>query len=292
MKNILVLTDFSDRARSAAEYAVQVAAHVKANVLLCHALELTEQLTYPLADHLILKNQAMKRLKEVGIHLNELISKNGDPDLFRPTITYFNDLDMLTDVADKVILNYKIDLVVIGSHKTSSMARFFSGSHTNDILDDLKCPILLVPENVTYRPVQNIAYATDLTFNNSKVIGYLAKIASLFGAKIFIDHISPLDLPLTILEKEVEYSVKEQMDKINVDLTYRTIKGVNITKGLLEISDPEKVDILTLVHKRYDFFEGLFHSSVSKQLAHTTKVPLLVMPYSFSLSEGDLMASV
>ena len=288
MKNILVLTDFSDRAKSAAEYAMHMALKIRANIFLCHALEVTEQLTYPVADHLILRNQTIKRLREVGMHLHQMLSNEEQTVTFCPSISYINDLDMLTEVAGKVVDGKMIDLVIIGSNKQKGLSRFFMGSHTNDILDSINRPVLIVPENTRFKGIRNIAYATDLTFNNSKVISYLAQFAKPFNAEISVKHISPLDLPLSQAEKAVEYSIIEQMDEVNTRLSYNTIKGDNVPKGLMEISDVEKVDILTLVHKRYDFFEGLFHSSISKQLAHSTKIPLLVMPYSFSFSSGEL----
>jgi nucleotide-binding universal stress UspA family protein len=289
MKNILVLTDFSERAKSAAEYATRLAVRIEANILLCHALEITEQLTYPLADHLVLKNQAMKRLKEVGMHLQNFVP--GISGTFRPSISYINDVDMLTEVADKLVDNYSVDLVVIGTSKSQGLTRFFFGSHTNDVLDHIKCPVLLIPEKASFKPIKNIAYATDLTFDNSKVIRYLASLAKPFNSEISVNHISPLDLPLTDKEKALERSIIEQMDTIAIQLTYRTIKGDSVSKGILDLVDSQQVDLLTLVHKRYDFFEGLFHSSISKQLAQSTKVPLLVMPYIYSLDEAELVSS-
>jgi len=288
MKNILVLTDFSDRAKSAAEYAMHMAIKVKANIFLCHALEVTEQLTYPVTDHLILRNQTIKRLREIGMHLHQMLSNEEERVTFCPSISYINDLDMLTEVARTVVDGKSIDLVIIGSNKPKGLSRFFMGSHTNDILDNINRPVLIVPEGTTYNGIRNIAYATDLTFNNTKVISYLARLAKPFGAEISVKHISPLDLPLSRDEKAIEYSITEQMDEENIKLTYNAIKGDNVPRGLMELSDTENVDILTLVHKRYEFFEGLFHSSISKQLAHSTKVPLLVMPYSFSFHSGDL----
>jgi nucleotide-binding universal stress UspA family protein len=289
MKNILVLTDFSERARAASVYALQLASSIRANVVLCHALEITEQLTYPLADHLNLRNQTMKRLKEVGIYLQQFQPQNDED--YKPSITYVNDLDMIAEVAQKVIDNHSVQLVVIGSPKSHGFSRFFSGSHTNNILDHVKCPVLLVPEYAEFKPIRSIAYATDLTFDNSAVISYLATLAEPFNSEISVTHISVLDMPLTFTESEIEESIIEQLYDSKVQLTYRTIKGDNVPKGLLALSDAEKVDILTLVHKRYDFFGGLLHSSVSKQMAQTTKIPLLVMPYVFSLSEPMLTPS-
>ena len=75
MKNILVLTDFSDRANVAAEYAMNLAITGQANIVLCHALVITEQLAYPLADHMVLRNKTMKRLRDLGSQLAEIHSQ-------------------------------------------------------------------------------------------------------------------------------------------------------------------------------------------------------------------------
>ena len=151
--------------------------------------------------------------------------------------------------------------------------------------------VLIVPENAYFKDIRNITYGTDLTFDNSTVISYLAKLGKSFNAEISVNHISPLNLPLSESEKAVENSIVEQLHEEDVRLTYNTIKGDNVPKGLLEISNSDKVDILTLVHKRYDFFEGLFHISISKQLAHSTKVPLLVMPYAYSFDDQELISA-
>lgn len=286
MKNILVLTDFSDMAKSAAMYAMSLATNMKANITLCHALEITEQLTYPLADHLVLRNQAMKRLKEVSIHLKEL---NTGSDGFKPTITYINDLDMLPEVVNKVIQSNAIDLAVIGAQKSNNISKFFFGSHTDDILDNLSCPVLIVPKNAAFEPVQNIFYATDLTFDNSKVIEFLAKMAKPFDAGISINHISPLELP--IFDEEVNYYVDQSSGERHLNIYYTTIKGDNVPDSIKKAAEKRNVNILAVVHKRYQFFEGLFHSSISKHLAQSTNVPLLVLPYSFSLLE-DLKETV
>lgn len=286
MKNILVLTDFSDMAKSAAMYAMSLATAMKANITLCHALEITEQLTYPLADHLVLRNQAMKRLKEVSIHLKEL---DAGSDGFKPTITYINDLDMLPEVVNKVIRSSAIDLAVIGEQKSGNISKFFFGSHTDDILDNLSCPVLIVPQNATFEPLQNIFYATDLTFDNSKVVEFLAKMAKPFAAGISINHISPLELPVS--DEEVNYYVDRSSSGPQPNICYTTIKGDNVPESIKRVVEKRNVNILAVVHKRYQFFEGLFHNSISKQLAQSTNVPLLVLPYSFSLHE-DLKETV
>ncbi len=103
MKNILILTDFSDRAQNAANYAAHLAGALNANLILCHALEVKEQLTYPLADHLTMQNETMKQLKVVAEGLHDLVLRAVGEQKACPAISLINDLDVLTDVVEKIV---------------------------------------------------------------------------------------------------------------------------------------------------------------------------------------------
>lgn len=287
MKTILVLTDFSNRAGYAAEYATHIALKTKANLLLCHAMELTSELAdgvelnWPIADHLVQKKEeCTRKLEELTKHLEKLtVLDSGD---FNPSIDYVTDFGLLAEVAESIIKERAVDFVVIGSHKSSSLARFLFGSHTHNILDKINCPVLLVPENAEFKGINSIAYATDLSFDNTTVIRYLIKMAKAFNASVSVTHISPLEFPATEAEQTMRASLKEHLASYEPPVFYHSIKGYNVKNSLLEITGSGKADILALVHKRYDFFERLFHASISKQMADSTTIPLLVLPYSFS----------
>lgn len=287
MKNILVLTDFSIRAEYAAEYAVHLAVKNKANLILCNIMEITSsfatgiEVNWPIADHLILKNESILDLKELEKKLHQAISTSSED--YIPNISLISDFGFLADVAERIISDKSIDLVVLGSHKSNGLARFLFGSHTHSILDKLHCPVLLIPEGLKFKGLNMIVYATDLTFNCSKVINYLTVMAKPFDASISINHISPLGIPATKYEQSIGLSIKKELELDHSPVFYHTIKGDNVKKSLLELTGSGKVDIVALVHKRYDFFEHLFHSSISKQMADSGKVPLLVMPHSFSI---------
>lgn len=286
MKAVLALTDFSPRAEDAAKFAMRLAVENKASLILCHAMEIAAQYTsanadyrWPVADYLTLKQECIQDLKELGKKLKEDLA----PDDFKPSICCIADVDSLTELSARVIKDKSIDLVVMGAHKSQGWARLLFGSHTHALLDKVDCPVLLVPENLSYKGLSNIAYATDLTFNNALVLQYLLKIAKPFGAKISVSHVSPLNFPIT----ESEHGVENQGDEesgADAEIVYQTIKGENVTSSLLGIAGSGWVDMLAVVHKRYDFFESLFHASISKQLAGIAKVPLLILPYSFSLN--------
>lgn len=293
MKNILVLTDFSIRAQYAAEFALQIALKVKADILLCNVMEIienapmAEQLAWPIADHVALKQDNLKDLKKLATHLEKLMPAKGAIQDYKPEINCINDFGKLSVVAKRVVKEKMVDLVIMGSHRSTGLGRFLFGSHTYKVLDDVNCPVLFVPERLKFTEIRSMAYATDLTFSDFKVINYLAEIAKPFKAEILVSHISPYGLPGLDAAKAIQHSVNELLAQDHPKVFYTSIKG-DITKRLLEISGSGKADVLAMVHKRYSFFEGLFHSSISKQMANTAKVALLILPYSFSVDAADL----
>lgn len=289
MKTILALTDFSIRAVHAAEFAMHMAIKNNANLLLCHVMELVShpadgaEFIWPDTDPLILKNKSIWELNELVKRLEKLMPQDSEYTVFKPSINYITDFGLFAEIVKKVIDEKSVDLVVTGSHKSTGLARFLLGSHIHTILDKINCPVLLVPEILRFKGINNIAYATDLTFNNQKVIQYLAELAKPFDAIISVAHISPLEFTATEPEQTLEYSLNEQLGPDHPRVFYHTIKRDDVKAGLLEITDTGKADVLALVHKRYSFFERLFHASMSKQMADNSAVPLLVLPFSFSI---------
>lgn len=290
MKTILLLTDFSTRAQFAAQYAMQMAMKLEANILLCNAMEIiesapmAEQIAWPVANHLALKQEGLADLKEIARQMSEEVSDAK----FKPTISCLCDFGKLSVVVANIIKDKGVDLVVMGAHKSNGLSRFLFGSHTHDVLDNIQCPVLLVPENLKFKDIRLIAYATDLTFSDSKVIKYLSEVAIACKSEILVSHISTYGLPDIDSEKAIKHSISEFSPQGHPRILYATIKGGNIPRRLIEITGSGKADLLALVHKQYGFFEGLFHSSVSKQMASSSKIPLLVLPNHFSVDVADL----
>lgn len=294
MKTILVLTDFSVRANYAAEFALKIGVKVEANIILCNAMEIVEpapmaeQLAWPIADHISLKQDSLEELKDIAQNLKNSIPANTDASVFKPSITCIAEFGKLSAVSAALVKERNVNLVVMGLHKSNSLSRFLFGCHTHDVLDTINCPVLLVPEDLYFEEIHTIAYATDLTFSDSKVINYLAEIAKPFNAKILVSHISVLDIESMDEESKAQHSANKSLEQTHPKVFYTSIKGDNVPKCLLDAYGSGNADILTLVHKRYGFFDGLFHSSVSKKLANTARIPLLILPYCFSVDIADI----
>lgn len=288
MKTILVLTDFSIRAGYAAEFAMHLAVKNNAKLLLCHAMEPSTspnetEFNWVIADAQISSDDdAMMDLKQIGRDLIKSVTRDGkSPDY---DIEYIVEIGNVCSVARKIIAEKNVDIVVIGSHPSNALTRILTGSHIYNFIDRLNCPVLLVPESLRYKGIRTIAYATDLTFDNSKVIKYLVKMAQPFNAAISINHIFKNEFPLNEAEQAYSHLLTARSKFSYPKISYHNLKRENVKTGLSELISSGQIDILATVHKRYDFFDRLFHKSITKLIADASQIPLLVLPHSFSKS--------
>src|SRR5476651_823662 len=238
MKNILVLTDFSIRAGYAAEFAMHLAIKNKARLLLCHALEPFStnndaEANWVVADDQVAeKDEAMMDLKETGRSMLKSVVAD---ESWRPNIQYIVNYGNVCDVAKKVISDNNVDIVVIGSHPSNALTRILSGSHVYSLIDKLGCPVLLIPESLRYKGVQTIAYATDLTFNNNKVIKYLVRVAKPFQAAISVNHIFKTEVHSTEAEQSTRYALCNKSEFSYPNISYHNLKRDNVKSGLFEL---------------------------------------------------------
>ena len=287
MKNILVLTDFTIRSINAAEYAVHLALESKANIILCNVLEATTSLgantliNSQVVEHAALNEQSISDLSILDKRLKKIIAESEFS--FKPDINFLSEIGFLSDVTDKIIRHRRVDMVVIGAHKSSAFARLIFGSHTHILLDKINCPILLVPINAKFKGINQIIYATDQSFDDSKVIDYLVKLAEPFKASVMVNHISKTDDNLQEQELSIEDTSENNIAINDSPIYFNTIKGHNVKKSLIKMIDADEVDMVALVHKHYDLLTQIFHTSISKQIADNTQVPLLIMPHTYNV---------
>lgn len=289
MKTILVLTDFSKKANSAAEFALQMAINTGAKIILANAMEsirpLPEEAQFNwLPSTKQLYDKYLIKLQTIVDHLKEIIPADS---FYLPTIEPIALPGSLTQVTTQILKEHAVDLIVCGSHKNGGLLNFFSKSHSHSIMDDINCPALFVPESYSFKELKTITYATDLSFNNAKVLPFLADLATPFGAALQINHISAGDFDAVLPKYSVEYSLKKLLQENKPQINYSCIRSANVRKALLDMTRSGETEMLTLVHKKYDFLDSLLHQSISKELAGTAEIPVLVLPYSFSQNTAD-----
>ena len=102
MKNILVLTDFSQNPKTAEKYALQLAIQVKAHLILYyayphHAKSSSENVVWLHDQHASLELQSISNLQSTVDELNDEITKVKN-DIYKPAISHLGMLDIINKI--------------------------------------------------------------------------------------------------------------------------------------------------------------------------------------------------
>ena len=278
MKTILVLTDFSEHSKYAAEYAMNAASYYKANILLYNAYYIPNAMTVDsgmyqpyYGDYEEFEKESILKLKVLAEELNNMTSvvEGG----YFPEIEWMNDLGKVGDTIGELLLKKSIWMVIMGEKSNTAVNHFFTGSDSDQIIEHASSPVLLVPEKVKFNPFSIVTLASS-SFDRDDIyaMNFISDLIVETNAEIRILHVD---------SEENESTKGGEVTKVptnifNKNISYYTLKNGNVEKALINYIQTEKSDLFVLVHKKHSFLEGLFHRSVIKRMTDNHKVPTLI----------------
>ncbi|RFZ85307.1 universal stress protein [Mucilaginibacter terrenus] len=279
MKTILVPTDFSPSATNAANYALEVARKVKANIKLCNAIKVPEeavmaaQVVWPMPDADDLKDKSDAELNYLVTTLERQLDNQEEG--FRPHIHHTTGFGDVTDFVRNLVSDDDVNLVVMGMSGANVFSRFALGSNSRELISKAGFPLLLVPKAYKYRPIKKIAFATDLSEADIDILQSLAGFARYYNAEILISHV--LQVPDQD-QKLIDSFLSDVTCKVDYpNIYYRSLQSTGVNEGLQWLTENGIIDMIVMVHRNNSFF-----NSHSQKLAVNTKVPLMVLPGEFN----------
>ncbi len=280
MKTIAVMTDFSSRATNAARYALHLAQHIQANVLLYNVFfvpsvePLSAQVAWPMEDFDDTKSHSKEELQKLTNKLKDELAALPE-DAFRPAIVGRCHEGAFTLPLDELLDDDEIILLVMANHH-KGFTTLITGNHTRQILDKTTLPVLIVPEQVHFNSIQKIVFATDLNTGDLEVINSLTGIAWPFCAEITLAHICPLGSVHL-----VNAFLQEVGNKINYpNIYYRNVCKRQVRNGLKELEKDTDADMLVMVHRNKSFIGQIWNGSYTQKTAANVQIPLLVYPHT------------
>lgn len=277
MKNILVLTDFSDNAYNALFYVSKLFNQNECSFFLLNSYEeRSSQAGKPLNEEEEVVTLAKRRSKE-GLEnvFHKINLDNPNPGHHYQRLS--KNMDLMAAVK-KSIKEFKVDLVVLGNKGTTSLVSVFWGSNTIKVMTTVKeCPILAVPTEKEFTTPSEIAFATNYkrTFD-AEVMAPVRFMTSLCGAAIRIVHINE--------EKRLS---KFQESNLNTLITYlkpmeHTLHWMpnftSKTKAIQVFLDELNIGMLAMVNYEHSFLELLLREPVIQRMTFHITIPFLVIP--------------
>lgn len=285
MKTILFPTDFSACADNAFHYTLGLCDKLKADLVLFNSFHIpayaTNVLIYADADNI---EEQKEDLAEKGLirMKNKALSeiKNCSVECI---VNYGLAVDNIISIADEK----NADLIIMGTKGASGLQEVFAGSNTFSVLEKSNRPVLIIPENVKFKKIEKIVFATNFNDTDFQSIAFLSQIASLFNSEILIAHVVQVT-PTKDYESDLLQWFKEELkNRANVEyknISFHVLTGGNVGYELEDFIEKNNVDLLSLSMRKRTLFAKLFDRSLTKKFAYHTHTPLLAFHASMGLN--------
>ncbi len=269
MKKILIPTDFSSIADNATMYAIGLAEAFKSKLFLDHVYDIKKaDYDRSIPDKEQPYRKKMKAtLEESAKKFEEIIREKG---LSLQTKAYQG---VITSLFGKTVRRDGIDLIVMGSKGASGMTKIIYGSVAATALEESRIPLLVVPPEYTFQPLQHIVLAIDNKEIAAGLLSPLQKLAAKFGAKVTILNI--------YTDSNNEDKKEDRVILDGVQTIYRSVpmsQSINESISRFVAQTEEGCDLLCMVRRKKSFFERILKKSLTKTQVYDNRIPLLILP--------------
>ena len=267
MVKILMPTDFSTAASNALEYAVELAEKLDATIDLIHIYRIPSQ------DG---SETSYDRIKELKSDMEKNIDKQFGQFTYKVPATVMGKtkpvygLFTAMEIADFAKIG-DYDYIVMGMKGEHSRVEKWIGTVTTDTILKAKCPVIAVPENASFQPIESIVYATDFEPNDRSAVVQLMTFAGKMMAGIHFVNVN-----MTTKDELVKELSFEEVQEIPFS-DFNVVAAKSVEGGLSKFASTNKMDMLALYIPNRRLFERLFHRRVSKAVALHTDIPLIVI---------------
>ncbi|MEM6262116.1 MAG: universal stress protein [Bacteroidota bacterium] len=277
MKTLLVPIDYSDAAKNACHYAASLAAHFQAKMVLFHSYVLapivppSDHYGVPSVEGVMLEQEEKRAQKYMADLLTEL------PDDMLSNIKV--EMELGIGPASEEILEaagkFNPDLIVMGMKGAGKLERALFGSTCAATLQQSPIPVLIIPENGSFKGFRSIAYATDYKKEDFVRLDWLNQFAEAFQAVVHGVHIRQENTQRELVAASAFKDHYKGEIMIN-EMEINTLSADNVVEGLNHYCQRHNVDLLSMLTHNRGFLGRMLVHSNTKEMAEETEVPLLV----------------
>jgi nucleotide-binding universal stress UspA family protein len=184
MKKILIPYDFSEQAKAAFRFALDMGKGSACELHLLHVVKmpvLQHSAVLPIAT--VEEDMLHDARKQAELKF-EKIEKKFIRDAQIKTKVRFGDL---AETILEYLASYKIDLVIMGTKGASGIRELLRGSNTEKVVRLSGVPVLAVKQSIQYQQIKNIVFPNSLNEDSSEDLMTKVKLLQdSFNAKVHV----------------------------------------------------------------------------------------------------------
>lgn len=277
MNVIFVPTDLSEHAHVALDYALQLSKAFAANKLVYYhhnpqaiATEIPMQYA---ADQEKMNEEIKQEMEKI---LDRHMKKAHIPEQFMERKIVVSSLPIgAANALIEQAQNNRAELIVMGSHGKTGLQKLLFGSVTGEVLERSPIPVLTIPKDFVFEPIQRVAFASSLTYFSAEVKTIIDFTQDLFP-QIDIVH-----MDYGLMSPQLMGHAKRVIEKLGhamINLHIVPAKADETLKENLKgwLANHQPNWLIMFPSKR-EWYEKLFLSSKSLELAMEYQKPMLII---------------
>lgn len=273
--SILLPVDFSAVARNAFRFAAGIAEKTGADLYLLYCIPDSSDddspfLIVPYADRLKVAKQDMDKFLYGE---RQWATDNG---IALPSINAKVKGDTLKVAVEKLATSQKIDLLVMGTKGRKNEWKKVFGSKTSYLINQAPCPVLVVPADAQYNPIQRICIATDLNDESTFEIERIDGMFTPYKPELHFLHIR------TYQNKTTNYDLNHLREVIakkhpESTLCFAAVSNSDVVNGLFHYARKHDCQLVAMYRPEKTWLERTFKSSNTRDAILKADLPLLII---------------
>lgn len=279
MKTILIPSDLSFQSDHSAHFGLELADQLGASVLLLHVVapSLSDPiLSIPMVEldsrKISLYDQLTTDLQQFEDKLNKYKHEAGLSDV---NIISRAVVGQPAEAILEVARTEHPAFVVMSTVGASNAWDKMMGSVSSAVAQAISCPLWILPNAVRFDSLRKFAYFAELKGNEVSCIDQVVDLGEKLRARVNVVHVTT--------EDEEEFLVAEAIAEMfefsyaAKRITFQNLMYDTVAEGIEAYVKLHWPDAVVLAHRERGMIARLFHRSTIRQLALTTRRPLLII---------------
>jgi nucleotide-binding universal stress UspA family protein len=287
IRRILVPVDFTMHAENAANYAVNIASQLKADIKLINAYldpmgtpqTYLESYSYQLNIDKVIREVEEETARSLDAMAERLKDTVRQRKIKGVDITYDLFKGNAVDVIISEIGEYHPGLVVMGTRGNELEGIRSFGSVTASLIEKAKVPVLAVPKDydaLEFNPPARVLYATNFDDTDFTALRRLVSFIRPFKAKLYCVHAAfeEANIMDEVQLRNIRRYLFDSMDEYNIECGL--LETMDVQQGLEDFIEEQDIDVLAVTTHKRNFITRIFKRSMTRKFLFHAHIPLLV----------------
>ncbi|MEM8908649.1 MAG: universal stress protein [Bacteroidota bacterium] len=283
-KKILFPTDFSAPSANAFRYALQLADRLIAKIELVHVVFPDyENVGYPTYSGAVTTTTAIDQVKErmkrfVEQSMTQVLGQLQYAPVVTSEVLFGTEADTIIRDAERK----EVDFILMATRGIQkSMFEKLMGSVAEGVVENAKCPVLVIPPQVIFREIDTIAYATNLLDADPFEIWKTTELLPALSNTLHLIHLRDVDA--TTAEVATKTKKLESMREFlaarysEITIVPHLIPGKSLVKEMEQFLTQHQPALLVMYQTTHGFLEQLFFKSNTVQMTQQIALPLFIL---------------